>query len=343
MIKFGIMAMPQHPATDSPIKRFQETVELTHLARDAGFDSIACGQHYLSPPFQNLQSVPLLARLASESGDMRIVLSVLLLPLYSPAEVAENVATLDVISGGRVVFGVGLGYRDIEYEAFNVERRHRVPRFLESLELVKRLWTEDEVSFEGKHFRLKDAVCTIRPIQKPHPPIWIAANNDQMVHRAGRLGYAWFLNPHVTLTTLDRQMKLYRDGLAETGKPMPEEIPIIKELNLAMTHEEAIEVSQPYLEGKYQAYADWGQDKVLPGQENFRSPFERLAYDRFMLGSVEEVIQQIEEHHRRLEANHFIFRIWWPGMEASHAYKVVELMGKYVIPFFKKRQTPVRG
>ena len=122
----------------------------------------------------------------------------------------------------------------------------------------------------GKHFRLKDAVCTIRPIQKPHPPIWIAANNDQMVRRAGRLGYAWFLNPHVTLTTLDRQMKLYREGLAETGKPMPEEIPIIKELNLAMTHEEAIEVSQPYLEGKYQAYADWGQDKVLPGQENFQ-------------------------------------------------------------------------
>ena len=338
MIKFGIMAMPQHPATDSPTQRLQETVELTHLARDAGFDSIACGQHYLSPPFQNLQSIPLLARLAGEAGDMDIVLAILLLPLYSPAEVAENVASLDVISGGKVVFGLGLGYREIEYEAFNVERSHRVGRFMESLELIKRLWTEDEVSFEGKHFQLKGAVCTIRPVQKPHPPIWIAANNDAMVRRAGRLGYAWFLNPHVTLATLDRQMKLFREGLEETGKPMPPEMPIIKEMGVAKTHEDAIKLSQPYLEGKYQAYADWGQDKVLPGHDDFRSPFERLANDRFILGSVEEVIQQIEEHQRRLGANHFIFRIWWPGMDARQAYRVVELMGEYVIPYFKKRE-----
>ena len=151
------MTMPQHPTTDSPVKRFNQTVELTRLARDAGFDSISCGQHYLSPPYQNLQTIPLMARLSADSGDMSIILGVLLLPLYSPVEVAENVASLDVISGGRVVLGVGLGYRDMEYEAFNVERRHRVPRFLESLDLIKRLWTEDDVTFEGEHFRLRGA------------------------------------------------------------------------------------------------------------------------------------------------------------------------------------------
>ena len=341
MIKFGVMVMPQHPTTDSPIKRFRETVELTRLARDAGFDSISCGQHYLSPPYQNLQIIPLLARLASDSGDMRLVLSVLLLPLYSPVEVAENVASLDVISEGRVVFGIGLGYRDIEYEAFNVERRHRVGRFLESLELIKRLWTEDEVSFEGKHFHLKDAVCTIRPVQKPYPPIWIAANNDAVISRAGLLGYPWYINPHATLSTLDRQITLYREGLAEGGNPTPEEIPITKELHVARTREEAIKVAQPYLEAKYQAYADWGQDKALPGQESFQVPFEELARDRFILGDVEEVVHQIEEHHRRLGANHFIFRVWWPGMEAYHAYRVLEMMGEHVLPHFKKA-TPER-
>ena len=169
-MKFGIMAMPQHPAADSATQRFRETVELTRLARDAGFSSIACGQHFLSPPYQNLQSIPLLARLAADSGDMKLVLSILLLPLYSPADVAETVATLDVISDGRVVLGVGLGYRDIEYQAFNVERRHRVGRFLESLELVQRLWTEDEVTFHGRHFNLDNATCAIRPVQTPHPP-----------------------------------------------------------------------------------------------------------------------------------------------------------------------------
>jgi alkanesulfonate monooxygenase SsuD/methylene tetrahydromethanopterin reductase-like flavin-dependent oxidoreductase (luciferase family) len=132
-------------------------------------------------------------------------------------------------------------------------------------------------------------------------------------------------------------MRLYKEALAKAGHSAPVEVPIIKEMHLAKTREEATRVAQPYLEGKYQAYADWGQDKMLPGQESFRVPFEDLARDRFILGSVEDVTQQIEEHHRRLGITHFIFRIWWPGMEAYHAYRVVELMGEHVIPRFQKR------
>jgi alkanesulfonate monooxygenase SsuD/methylene tetrahydromethanopterin reductase-like flavin-dependent oxidoreductase (luciferase family) len=333
--KFGIMIMPQHPRTDSPVKRFRETVELTRLARDAGFDSIACGHHFLSPPYQNLQSVPLLARLAADSGSMDLILSILLLPLYSPVQVAEDIASLDVMSEGRVVFGVGLGYRDIEYEAFNTSRRERIGRFTESLELIRRLWTEEEVTFSGKHFRLAKATCTIRPVRKPYPPIWIAANNDSAIARAAHLGCAWLLNPHATLTTLERQMSVYKKALADAGHGPPAELPIIKEMHVAKTREEAVKVAQPYLEPKYQAYADWGQDKALPGQESFRVPFEDLAKDRFILGSVDDVIEQIEEHQRRLGINHFIFRIWWPGMEAYHAYRVAEMMGTHVIPHFK--------
>ncbi len=336
LIKFGIMVMPQHPRTDSPVKRFREAVELTRLARDAGLDSIACGQHFLAPPYQNIQSLPLLARLAAESGSMSLVLSVILLPLYSPVGIAEDVSSLDVISEGRVVFGVGLGYRDIEYQAFNTRRRERIPRFEESLELIRRLWTQGEVSFQGKHFSIENATCTIRPVQQPHPPIWIAANNDSAIERAGRLGYSWLVNPHATMETLRRQMKLYTDTLASSGHSGPLEIPVIKEMHVAKTREEAIAVAQPYLEKKYQAYADWGQDKELPGGESFRVSFEALAKDRFILGSIEEVIQQIEAHHQQLGINHFIFRIWWPGMEAYHAYRVVELMAEYIIPHFRK-------
>jgi alkanesulfonate monooxygenase SsuD/methylene tetrahydromethanopterin reductase-like flavin-dependent oxidoreductase (luciferase family) len=268
---------------------------------------------------------------------MKLVLSILLLPLYSPADVAETVATLDVISDGRVVLGVGLGYRDIEYQAFNVERRHRVGRFLESLELVQRLWTEDEVTYHGTHFNLDNATCAIRPVQQPHPPIWVAANFDTVVRRAGELGMPWFVNPHATLETLERQTAIYKEGLAVGGKEMPAEMPIIKEMHVAATHEEAIRNVQPYLEAKYQAYADWGQDKALPGEEDFRIPFEELARDRFILGSSEEVIQQIEDHRQRVGANHFMFRVWYPGMDARMAMRVVEQMGDNVLPYFQSR------
>ena len=338
-MKFGIMVMPQHPRTDAPVERFRQTVALTRLARDAGFDSIACGQHFLAPPYQNLQSIPLLARLAAESGSMSLVLSVVLLPLYNPALLAEDVASLDVISEGRVVFGVGLGYRDVEYQAAGIRRAERIPRFEEALTLIRRLWTEDDVTFHGRHFNLDHATCTIRPVQRPHPPIWVAANNDSAIRRAGRLRCAWLVNPHATTETLIRQTALYREALAAAGQKGDSagdpEFPIIKELHVADTHEESLTVARPYLEKKYQAYADWGQDKELPGDESFRVSFDELAKDRFILGGVDEVVEQIDAQHRRLGVDHFIFRIWWPGMPVEHAYRVVELLGAHVLPKFR--------
>ena len=332
-MKFGIMAMPQHPMADSAVGRFRETVELTRLARDVGFDAICCGHHFLSSPYQNLQHLPLLARLAADSGDMTLILAIVLLALLNPVEVAENVATLDVISDGRAVFGIGLGYRDIEYQAFNVSTRDRVPRMNESLELIKRLWTEERVTFHGNFFRLDDAQCTIRSVQRPHVPIWVAANSDDAVRRAGAQGYPWLMNPHVTLPTLERQAKIYDGGSSDAGQALPEIRPIVKELYIAQTREEALKIAQPYLKAKYAQYAEWGQDRVLPGNQSFRIPFEALAAEgRFMIGTPDDIVQQVRLHEERLGANYFLFRVWWPGMEARHAYWAVELLGKHVLP-----------
>src|ERR687891_1305589 len=126
-MKFGLIVSKQHPPGVSMVERFRENIEQVRAARDAGFDLIVMGQHYLSTPFQELQTLPSLARLAAEAGTMRIGPTVLLLPLLNPVDVAEQVATLDVICEGRFVFGVGLGYRDEEYAAFSVRRQERVP------------------------------------------------------------------------------------------------------------------------------------------------------------------------------------------------------------------------
>src|SRR4029077_7387490 len=139
---------------------FREAVDQARLAREAGFDALAAGHHYLSPPYQSLQSLPLLARLAGAAPGMELRLSVLLLALLNPVQTAEEVASLDVMSEGRVVFGVGIGYRDVEYEAFGMTSKERVPKMLEALGLIKRLWTEESVTHEGRFFRLHDAVCT---------------------------------------------------------------------------------------------------------------------------------------------------------------------------------------
>ena len=336
-MKFGVFIMPQHPRTDSSVYRFHQSIQQTVLARDAGFDAIAMGQHFLSPPYQSLQSIPLLARLAAEAGSMELCLSILLLAVLNPVQVAEEVASLDVICEGRVNLGIGLGYRPIEYDAFGVPRKNGVGRMLESLELIKRLWAEERVTFKGKFFSLSDATCTIRPVQKPHPPIWFAGNADAAVARAARLGYPWIINPHAALPTIERQWRFYKETLTAAGHPLPKTRPISLELHVAPTREEATQVAQPFLAAKYQAYADWGQDKVLPGDESFRIAFADLARDRFLLGSPQDIIEEIEKRVERLESNYFLFRVGWPGMENYKVLRVIELMGEHVLPYFRKK------
>jgi len=336
-VKFGVFVSPQHPRSDDPVRRWRECLEQAITARDVGFDAVAAGQHFLSPPYQSLQSLPLLARLAADTGSMQLCLSIVLLALLNPVQVAEEVATLDIVSQGRVVFGIGLGYRDAEYEAFGVPLADRVPRMLEALDLVKRLWTEDSVTFTGRFFRVTDATCTIRPVQKPCPPIWIAANADSAVARTARMGYPWFVNPHAALPTIERQWRLYKQALADARQPMPAARPIALELHVAPTREEAIQTARPYLAAKYMAYADWGQDKVLPGDESFRVAFDALARDRFILGAPDGVIEELEDRVKRLDANYFIFRIGWPGMDALKVLRVLELMGHRVLPHFRAK------
>src|SRR5260370_17292208 len=169
-MKFGVFISAQQPRSNDPVRRFREAVERARLARQAGFDALAAGHHYLSPPYQSLQSLPLLARLAGEAPGMELCLSVLLMALLNPVQTAEEVASLDIMSEGRVVFGIGLGYREVEYEAFGVSLRDRVPRMLEALQLIKRLWTEEVVTFEGRSFPLPPPTSPTPPPPTPPPP-----------------------------------------------------------------------------------------------------------------------------------------------------------------------------
>ena len=333
-MKFGVFISAQQPRSDDSVARFREAAAQARLAKEAGFDGLAAGHHYLSPPYQSLQSLPLLARLGGEAPGMDLLLSVLLLAMLNPVQTAEEVASLDIMSEGRAVFGIGIGYRDVEYEAFGMTSKERVPKMLEALDLIKRLWTEEVVNFEGRFFRVHNATCTIRPVQKPFPPIWVAANADPAVVRTARMGLSWFVNPHAALPTIERQWERYKQALAEASRPMPATRPICLELHVAPTHEEAVATARPYLEAKYAAYAEWGQDKVLPGEESFRVAFDDLARDRFILGTPDEVIEEIEERVRRLDSNYLIFRMGWPGMEAAKILRVIEMMGSRVLPHF---------
>jgi alkanesulfonate monooxygenase SsuD/methylene tetrahydromethanopterin reductase-like flavin-dependent oxidoreductase (luciferase family) len=318
------------------VAALQGQLAMTRLARDRGWDAVATGQHYLSEGMSQLQLIPFLARLAAEAGDMTGIAGVLLAGLHNPVEVAECMASLDVIWGGRFVFGAGLGYRDVEFDAFKVPRGQRVRRFEQCLEVVRRLWTEERVTVDNDVCTLAGVTLTARPVQRPHPPVWIAANSDNAVRRAARLGDTWFINPHATTATITRQMVIYRAALAEAGKPFPAVLPFFKEIFCARDTRTALELAGPYLDAKYRVYASWGQDSVMPGQESFRRPFEDLLRDRFVLGSPEECFEQLRPCWEEVGANFLILRSHWSGMPVDYALGSMRLISDELLPALRK-------
>jgi alkanesulfonate monooxygenase SsuD/methylene tetrahydromethanopterin reductase-like flavin-dependent oxidoreductase (luciferase family) len=334
-VKLGFFVTNQYLPGESMPRKIQDSIEQVQAAREAGFDLICTGQHYLAAPYQMSTSFPLLARLAAEAGAMEVAATIILVPLHNPVELAESVATMDAICQGRFIFGVGLGYREEEYAAFGVERGQRVGRLREALEVMKLLWTAEEVEFQGKYYRVPRTTPVTRPVQQPHPPIWVAANNDAAIRRAARWGYPWLINPHATIPMVARQWSTYKEALDSAGQPIPKVLPMMRELYIAEDRETAYLESEPYLGPKYQAYASWGQDKALPGDESFSIPYQELARDRFLLGSPEEVTQEIRRYEEELDANYLIFRMNWPGMAHQQVLRQIELMGSEVIPRIK--------
>lgn len=186
-LRLGLFLSAQHPPGVRPADALRDHLEQVALVRDLGFESLWAGQHFLSQPFQMFQTVPLLARVAAEAGGMTLGPGILLLTLLNPIEVAENAATLDAITDGRFVLGVGLGYRATENAAFGVGKG-RGDLFERKLAVVRRLLAGESVTAAGEGFALEDASLALLP-ERP-PPVWIAANSDKAVTRAARLGDA---------------------------------------------------------------------------------------------------------------------------------------------------------
>ena len=334
-MKLGFFVTNQYLPNQSMPQMIQESVEQVRLANQAGFDLICTGQHYMASPYQMSASLPLLARLAAESGSMEVAATVILVPLHNPVELAESVATMDSICNGKFIFGVGLGYRDEEYLAFGVKKGERVERLTESMEIMKLLWTEKEVEFDGKYFQVPHIFPATHPVQKPYPPIWVAANNPRAIKRAARWGYPWLINPHATVEMVSTQLSDYKSTLEASGHTLPPTLPMMRELYVTEDSQRALQESEPFLGPKYEAYAAWGQDKALPGEESFNIPYKDLSKDRFLLGSPEQIVDEIQKYQDRLGVDYLIFRMQWPGMAQKQVLRQIQLIGDKVIPNLK--------
>jgi alkanesulfonate monooxygenase SsuD/methylene tetrahydromethanopterin reductase-like flavin-dependent oxidoreductase (luciferase family) len=339
-VRIGLFLTNQHPPGSDVVAGQSGQLDIFRYARDAGWDSVFAGQHYLPAGMAMPQPIPFLARMAAESDDMALGLGIMLITLYNPVDAAELAASLDILTEGRFVFGVGLGYREAENHAFGVGADDRVFRFEANLDIATRLLQGERVTVDLPWCKLDDAALTALPIQQPRPPIWIAANADAAVRRAARASDAWMINPHARVETIATQIEMFRAERAELGLGPAKEMPLMREVFCAPTREGAIRQAYPYLQRKYKVYADWGQDKALPGNESFEIPIEELEQKRFVIGSPDECIAQLVPWRTQLGIDHFIFRTHWSGMPPEVTLASMRLLNDEVLPALREAAGP---
>jgi alkanesulfonate monooxygenase SsuD/methylene tetrahydromethanopterin reductase-like flavin-dependent oxidoreductase (luciferase family) len=269
-----------------------------------------------------LQITPLMAYLLPEARGMTVGGNILLLPLLNPVHVAEEAATLDVLSGGNFILGVGLGYREGEFGAFNISLKERAARFTESITLMRKLWTEDRVTFQGRFYSVQDHGISLKPHRPGGPPVWIAGLVEAAVKRAARIGDAWLIANATTLGATEPLMQVYRDTLRDLGKTVID-FPIARECYVGAQHATAMDECHGPLEYKYNSYAAWGMESPTAHMS-----FEEVARDRFIIGDKVSVKEEIARWRERLGTNHFVMRVQWPGLEQAKALASIRRLGE---------------
>ncbi|MBI3968760.1 MAG: LLM class flavin-dependent oxidoreductase [Chloroflexi bacterium] len=344
-MRFGLMINSDEPAERDPLTRLDEHLERARTARGAGFHTLAAAHRNSFGPARpddrgeplvtsRFQPLLLLAYLAAEMRDtMHYATTILLSTSAHPAQLAEDVATLDAFCHCRLRLGLGLGWMPFEFEAFGVPKRERVGRFEELLEVYRRLLDEESVTFEGRHFRVRDARLIARSVQRPRPPLWVGASSDRTVRRAARFGDAWIISGHITLDVLERQLALYRAELDRLGKPFPAEFPIVRMVHVAADRETALKEAEPVLADWYRKRGDWGWFLTQGPAKAVTD--EMLRTGRWIMGDPNDCVEQIANLRDRLGVDHLIFGMPWPRSEQEKRLRTIRLLGERVIPHLK--------
>ena len=298
------------------------------FADTLGFDSIWLTEHHFVDDGYTPSPVPLMAAIAARTRRVEISTDILILPLYHPVKLAEDIATIDVLSNGRVMLGVGAGYRDEEWAAFATSRRERASRMEEGVAVLRGCWGDGPFSFAGRHYRFEGIDVVPKPVQRPHPPLWMAATAEPAARRAARLGL--HLLPQADRTGgydawVDELRRLGRD-------PQEYRVGLIKSWFLADAGRDDPLWTEVRERERYRgaSYAPWlraGYVRPGPGA---------VAIDQgYMIGSSSEIIAQVDAATKFMPLTDIIGWGTPPGMDAELFNPRLERFAREVMPHFR--------
>jgi alkanesulfonate monooxygenase SsuD/methylene tetrahydromethanopterin reductase-like flavin-dependent oxidoreductase (luciferase family) len=270
------------------------------------------------------------AHIAARTSRVRIGTSVLLLPFHDPLRVAEDAATVDILSGGRLDLGIGLGYRAEEFEVFGFPRRQRPSRFEENLAILRQAWSGEPFTHRGRYRRIDTPIrVTPQPVQQPHPPIWCAASSIAAAERAARERL------HLTIRGSTAVYDAWANGLRELGEDVSA-YQCVTRRSFCVTDdpERAWAEIGSHVIYQTRAYDEWGASGLRTTTDTSAQIAER-ARRTWDIGSPEEVAAAIRAYHARMPFTQYIGFGVPPGTEPAAMNASLERFAREVIPLLR--------
>ncbi len=335
-MRYGIMydfRNPQRWHVPTPTF-YRAMLDQMILAEELGYDHVWLTEHHFTEDAYNPASLSMAAAIAVRTRRIRIGTFVLLLPFIHPARAAEDVILADILSNGRFDLGLGQGYTHDEFDAFCIDRKERAPRLREGVELMTRLFTEENVSFTGRFTQTKNMTLMPRPVQQPHPPIWIGARGPKAIKRAAELG------THLMTTLGPDPAPLYLETLQSLGRdPDNFKIAQLRMLYCAETEDAAWSDTQAHLAHVFGYYARVleqandvaGDDTALPPMRPEEIRHSPLGAS-LMIGTPAQVTDKLRAFQQEFACTDFIMSTHFAGIDVEKSTRSLELFAREVRP-----------
>lgn len=349
-MKFGLHYQLPCTGTQSPVQRYRDTIEQAVHAESLGFESIWPVEQHFNPQLSIMPApLLLLTAVAERTTTLRLGIAIVLLPLSHPLRVAEEIAVLDVISNGRVEFGIGRGSIPTHFSGFGIDQTESRGRMMEALDMIRQAWTSERVSFHGQFYSVDDIAVVPKPVQQPYPPIRAAANSLDTFELMGRLGYPIFVASQVNPFAKMRELiPVYHQARAAAGhaEARAEDISLLGPLYVGNSQGQIREELEPsirrFLQSVSSIYSSQGQD-LGPESSRIKEVLERvrrMTYDK--VAEVMGIFETPQACVERLQALHEEFgmgrMICWfnPGGSVPHSQvmRSMELFAAKVMPHF---------
>ncbi len=345
-MKFGILLLPTYVAEldGSEAQTYQTMLEQVDRAEALGFESVWLTEHHFTD-YGGLVPSPavLAAAIAQRTRRLRIGMAVSLLPFHRPVRIAEDMAMVDLLSGGRLEWGIGRAYLQWEYQNLGVPMEESRERFAETLDIVLKAWTEDPFTYEGQFYQYRDLSVIPKPVQRPHPPIWLAATaSEESFVLAGQRGYHLMTIPHThAVADIRRKIRLYRDALAGAGfDPASRQVFARYYLYVAESGAEArCDAEAPYLRNFQIAEQARSLGHLHAGVLERPAPdyAEAVAEHRMLFGSVDDCVEHVRYVRDEIGIDYLGLTFWFGGLAPAKALRSMETFVREVVARLEQR------